>query len=341
VASGGTNMLLDDLYHQGILDISPQKFQSTRNNLATAQKYVLEKDFAAIADELSQDFTSLVRAFPFCRLPYPMTWIEFAHLDRPLFANSEIHAPMFQGRPKRVGFLLAATRPDLSAWKAHLFWNLPSKDDPNVWRCNGAAISVLFDVKNVIRPEAYELVKNVKVDESFPKQFGHIEEHPGWKNSKTEIRKTMVEHVEFTESDYDVLGTIDKMRLSKGELNKVSNMVYQLARSDWAGETAYLLAVIGLMNTRNLADAVPADLTKLNKSRVRRGRPAFFEHHTLKIRVRYKNRPIANGGTHHESPRGHYVTGHWKVRKSGIYFWKPFARGDFGKGKVTKEYIVT
>ena len=36
--------------------------------------------------------------------------------------------------------------------------------------------------------------------------------------------------------------------------------------------------------------------------------------------------------------RGHFVRGHFKTRKTGIYFWHPHARGSFDRGMIEKTY---
>ena len=46
----------------------------------------------------------------------------------------------------------------------------------------------------------------------------------------------------------------------------------QLARSDWAGEIAFLMATIGLMNARNVVETVSTDYRKLNKAQGRGAR---------------------------------------------------------------------
>src|SRR5882672_5173900 len=89
-----------------------------------AHKFILTAEFAAVAEALSADYGGLLRVFPQCRLPYADVWFEVLQADRPRFSAAEMHIPQLQVKPKRVGFLLTATRTDLSAWKAHLFWSV-------------------------------------------------------------------------------------------------------------------------------------------------------------------------------------------------------------------------
>jgi limonene-1,2-epoxide hydrolase len=122
-----------------------------------------------------------------------------------------------------------------------------------------------------------------------------------------------------------------------------AKIVRDLSSSDWASEPAYILAVIGLLNARNAVETEVVDHAKLNRARVKSGKPELFEHKILKIAHRQRQRVFTDGvDTRDYAPmRGHFVRGHFKVRKTGIYFWHPFARGDFGRGKIEKDYELT
>jgi len=345
-------MLADEIVARGLpgLGCSPTVVRPILARIAKAQKYVLAPQFAAVADALATDYGSLVRAFPFCRLPYPEVWIELAAADRPGFMAAELQAPGFQGRPKRIGFLCSATRSDLSAWRAHLFWTLQKSgiDTPTLSgltlpstfaRCegaSGAAIAMNFDM--------VQLLDNATEDEIVAKPDLHLRSdvfikvpnHPGWEQSAVSVKLAMIRHTHPTAADW---GLPDPLGVPANQLHDFYDLIHQLARSDWAGEVAYLLAVIGLMNARNASDTVASNLSKLNRARTKRKERPLFEHHILKIHEHQQRRvgPAAVGSAH-APMRGHFVSGHWKVRKTGIYFWRPFKRGDFSRGSVTKDY---
>ena len=116
-----------------------------------------------------------------------------------------------------------------------------------------------------------------------------------------------------------------------------------LARSDWAGEPAFILAVIALLNARNAIEIDTVDNTAFNKKRAKRGRLPLFSHKVLKIAHRQIKRVYGDAGHQgdYQPMRGHFVRGHFKTRKTGIFFWHPFSRGDFTRGKVVKDYEVT
>jgi hypothetical protein len=323
-------MLCDELIAYGApqsgMDVS-RLFPAIRE----AQKFVLGPDFASVADALSSDYTGLVRVFDRCRLPYAKTWIEVAHSDRPHFWKAAMQAPNFQQRPKRVGFLLSATREDLSAWKTHLFWS-------NEAGPSAAALAMQFDMtQNLNRIDtAYEL--NLK--DLHPTLFarGTVEKHPGWTSANDDVRLAMLHHTEPASPDYDIPFSPD---IPVERYSEFASMLVALAQSDWAGEAGFILSAIGLLNARNVVDTVMVDQRKLNKARVRRGKPPLFEHKVLKISHRQTVRAYGEGSRGDHGPlRAHMVRGHFKARRSGIFFWSPHVRGDLRRGQIDKSYDV-
>jgi hypothetical protein len=347
-------MLADEIVANGVpgTGCSPTLMRPTIARIVKAQKYVLAPQFAAVADALSSNYGSLVKAFPFCRLPYPEVWIELAAADRPNFIAAELQAPGFQGRPKRVGFLCSAKRSDLAAWRTHLFWNLQSPPERMTLSgrtipqelvhtgAGGAAMAIDFDMLNVLDPitEAQLLARPPRQHGLRPDVFVDIPDHPGWERAAAGIKLAMLRHTHPAPADYG-LPSVENYLTDRGQIREAYELIAQLARSDWAGEVAFLLAVIGLMNARNASETTPSNLAKLNRARAKRREPPLFEHHVLKIHSRQQHRAAADGPQSSHAPmRGHFVSGHWKVRRTGIFFWHPFRRGDFSRGTVSKDY---
>jgi hypothetical protein len=299
--------------------------------ITSAQKFDLGSEFAAVAEELANDFTGLVRAFEHCRLPFAQTWVEVAQADRPQFMNAHMHAPDFQRRPKRIGWLLSATRPDLSAWKAHLFWSMDTG-------CSCAALAMEFDMTNALGNVA-------ELPDLTDRQLRVIDpnkmsNHPGWDKASEPIKLSMLNHTNPTVPDY---GMPEPHGIQLHQVNDFYQVVVELARSDWAGEASYILAVIGLLNARNAVSVETVDNTEYNRKRVKRGRLPLFSHKVLKIAHRQQKRVYGDGAPRgeYEKMRAHYVRGHFKKRQSGIFFWTPHIRGDLSQGRIDKDYEIT
>lgn len=303
--------------------------------IAKAHKFVLGTEFAAVADALSEDYSGLVRAFEHCRLPYAETWIEVAQSDRPNFLHAQMHAPGFQVPPKRVGFLLSATRPDLSAWKAHLFWSLSNG------QTSAAALAIDIDMTAPITGPV-ELLNYDEVREAHRRSGVlslDIQPHPGWEHANESVRQVMLRHTNPSVPDYD---PPHPHGLPFYKHEQFYRAIGELARADWAGEVGFLLAVIGLLCARNTVDVIPSDFARLNRARAKRGVPPLFEHKVLRIAHRHVKRVYPEGSARadHAPMRGHFVRGHFKVRKSGVFFWTPHARGEFSRGRIEKDYAL-
>jgi len=327
-------MLCDELAIDGA-SASGMKVGEVIDRIKMAQKFVLGTEFAAVADALSEDYTGLVRAFEHCRLPYPQTWIEVAQADRPRFYGAPIHAPAFQVVPKRVGYLLSATRPDLSAWKAHLFWSLPTG------QTSAAGMAVAFDMTRPLTgPVALPTEEEVKM-RSNRVLSGilalDIGSHPGWNNASESVKLAMLRHSQPVLADYALPVPLG---MPRGCWHEFFEGMCELARADWAGEPGFLLAVIGLLNARNTTQIVVPDLSRLNKARTKRGVPPLFEHKVLRIAARQVKRVYAPGEPcgDHAPMRETFRRGHFKKRRTGIFFWSPHLMGDAKRGRIEKDY---
>jgi hypothetical protein len=325
-------MLIDDLVANGAPG-SGSDISCLFPVLRSAQKFILNAEFTAVAEALTSDFTGLVRAFPFCRLPYPVTWIEMIHLDRPGFASAPMQAPKWQVAPQRVGYLLTATRSDLSAWKASLFWS--SKH----YGCSCPPIAIEFDMTNSFGDSAIPSDEEMEAQTKASLVLENVPRHPGWASADDSVRAAMLHHTNVCWPDYP-LPMLDGIRLDLHP--KVYSIIEDLARSDWAGEPSFILATIALLNAKNATETEEVDHAEYNRKRARRGRLPLFSHRVVKIARRQHKRtsghPSAPGD--YTAMRGHFVKGHWKHRSSGLYFWRPHARGDFVRGVVHKTYRV-
>jgi hypothetical protein len=139
--------------------------------------------------------------------------------------------------------------------------------------------------------------------------------------------------IDMAKFAYFLLKDLDKQTLRK---------LGELSRSDWAGEIRYVIAMLGLLNARNVAERAPVDLTKLNRARRKSGKLPLFEHETLKIRALHRPSLVPSGSSRERAAelRAHFVRGHFKTRQSGVFWWGPHVRGRIGRGEITKDYEV-
>jgi hypothetical protein len=113
--------------------------------------------------------------------------------------------------------------------------------------------------------------------------------------------------------------------------------------ADMQGEGGWVQCLLAMLNSRNpVVEHTPIDLTKLNKARRKSGKAEFLPYAKTRLTMSRSQQRIARAhGLDRETARQHLVRGHFKIRKTGVYWWAPFLRGDARKGEVPRqEYDV-
>jgi hypothetical protein len=295
------------------------------DDIRSAHRFVLDRNFAAAADELKfTNPSAFEKALPLCKLPFDRCWLETAHQDRDSFIHGE-HFPGFDETIKRVGVLLE-NRTDTNGWIMHLGW---STEDGRIC-LSTRALSVDFEAPDALQaapPAVWHYVDPGSSPMSF--QGKDVAAHLRMERRCSQIDSAY--HREYlAKLNQTPSGAAYKAKL---DVN---------AAKDWMGETLFWMAALALLNSRNVVSTEATDLTSVNKARRKKKQPELLSYTTCKISLRLGKR-IARGqsGNEGRSPlRAHFVRGHFKVRKSGIFWWSPFLRGDKDVGMVMKDYEI-
>ena len=104
-----------------------------------------------------------------------------------------------------------------------------------------------------------------------------------------------------------------------------------------------VLPALILLNCRNAVDTeLVAAPDKLNRKRAKKGKAPIPEHNIVKVHLSQARRRAyeARGGSANAA-RGGLVMGHFKVRKSGIYWWSPHWRGSPSDHVQDRTYVLT
>lgn len=291
-------MLCDDLITDYLFHSLYDGLDKVMLKIKHAHKFVLTKDFAEAADGLVENIPELQKVVPMCRLPSPLTWIEFLHDDRPHW-NPEgpyearpVDPNRHQGAPQRVGFLFQQAD-DAKRWEAHLFWKLRSipiggvADTPY----NGSIVALKFDADKAL-------------------------------NQSDPLMAAMNPvHAEF--------GTKLTSSLLKTRRD-VAGKLFEYAMEDWGGEFRFIIAILGLLNARNVVELQRVDMEPVNRKRAKSGKRQLFTHDLIKIRPFILSRQGGIEAHGHRDVRKHFVIGHFKHRKSGLYWWNLHVRGKKG-----------
>jgi hypothetical protein len=293
--------------------IPEEIFYPIIERIRKAVKFNLTPEFTQAADALATDIAQVTKALEFCRLPYPEIWIECSQSQRPNFMAGQPPAA-WQGVPQKIGFLLTTKRDDLSAFKAHQFWSIRNPINGNQDRCV-SMLATVFDMRG-------GLDENV---DTTTTPFHST----AWQRATISDRHTLMSTVDACLPDFPSLVIDDK-----------TGAYANMAASDWVGEPHFIEAVLALLNCRNVHETVYVDKTEHNRKRTRKNKQPLSSYHLVKINSHHIVRSGHSEHDSHSALRAHFVRGHFKHRKTGLYFWRPHQRGQMSIGSVTKDYEV-
>jgi hypothetical protein len=315
---GGIRALADDLRRAARFDLTPGVMMSAR----TVHVSPVE---------------ARVRALPLCRLPFQRTWFEWpGGAGAPPKEHSIVGPARYAPVPRRCGALVTV---DESRQRGTMTWAWFTKQTDEVNMC---PLSVTFDWRE--EPEPLD-----DLQEQALRRYGISKEEANDRMYAADIRqlpRLRGQPRVVMEADRDRFGFIwspyvssfaDDYTRRSGPLDP-THRLWAAAIGDITGEPGLLRCVILLLNSRNMtaAEAVPAP-AKLNKARAQKGKQPLLDYTTIRIRL---SRAMATraGSVDERSPsRFHVVRGHFKVRKTGIYWWNDFGRGDPTQGAVRQQ----
>lgn len=103
-----------------------------------------------------------------------------------------------------------------------------------------------------------------------------------------------------------------------------------------------LVAILLLLNSRNATETGPEpDLRAINRARTRKGDPPLLPLRPVILDITRRLRAARRAGIS-DAPsdiRAALVRGHFKVRKSGVFWWSPHIRGNVGEISG-RDYLV-
>ena len=290
-------------------EVMDEGWDALRTDMREAHKFVLDRSLAAAADAIEAE--QIEKVLSSCRVPFQNVWIECLQADRPKFAA----APLAGGREamgitdltqltpirkiKRIGMLIKTNPDSRSRFVASLIWSFP--DD----YCNASLMMLRADLEKLTDPGQPDELSNHLL--SLPSPY-------------------YLKLFELVSKANDGAGL-------DFEQSAAFRQVMKEAMADWAHEPQFWLGVLALLNCRNVAETKTVDVSGVNRARAKRGRPLFAEHKILTLRLPAARRAASSGNADADraAMRGHFVRGHFKERKTGLFYWSDFARGDMSR----------
>jgi hypothetical protein len=345
------------------------------SKIKQAQRFVMGRDAAEACLELLHARPStMIKALPLCRLPYDTMWVETAGgfaADMPAREGAPVpstQGTLIEGRGDQRGVMTVA-------------WVHPPRTNveglPPDYYCNASPYSLWFDFAEdgdaaaLVREHhqkllataksglPHDLIKQVldRIETKFrlPATTEQIREFmrerswwARWANDPREIEALHQHdrHMQVGLSPHGLGAVLTAMDLAVAMKEpKMFSVMMQSWETDIVGEGPFGQFFITLLNSKNAMTQQPVSMAKLNKARAKRSgnKPALLDYTTVNLTMsRSRARAGQASGMSHESMRRHMVRGHFKIRKTGVYWWTPFPRGDASKPSVQRQrYEVT
>ncbi len=334
-----------------------------------AQRFEIDDGVARAAGELVYSRpTALAGVLPLCRLPYPTMWLEWrGGLGGQNFRGEEA-APT----PHRQGMLIetppALASKDMSgrvgymtaAWVHTHYTDLPDA-------VNFSPISIYFDwrpdgdVRRIIELAHGSILRKYR-DAPF---YGMLElyvttmQRAWFKPSTSEAishfftGRNKWEKFAHDQKEIDAMRFMDRhalpglsphgaefvaIFLAKATVPELQHFM-QSWQADIQGEVTFIECFLAMLNSKNpCVEHEAVDLTKLNRARRRSGKTEFLPYTKTRLAMSRSQTRIADArGISREAARQHLVRGHFKIRRTGVYWWSPFVRGDLSRGETQRD----
>jgi hypothetical protein len=329
-------------------------------DVAKAQRFVLAPAASVAAAEVSKwRASTLLECLHLVRLPFPLTWIEYATADRP---RRGLEPDDEQDRPKtrRVGFLCREHDPAGKHIEISVAWSFTDpRYPPNIGMMSGRVDlsddggtieRVLTELlgkapapRTALERDFLELVRQ-RVGQA-PDFSGYAEDYrrlfgrsppPG----ELEAAEILARHVDYSISSYfaELVAWIIAERGRAG-WERMGAEVGPSWLADIKGEIGFCLAALALLNSKNAVETVEQPGREPGTGK--QGRP-LFSHRIVDLSLsRVQRRSLQSAGMTAAQMRLHLVRGHFKARRSGIYWWRAHPRGYPAAGAVSHDYRLT
>lgn len=301
-----------------------RSLDALREKVKTAELYVLDEQAVAMAANVSVTKpSSIIAALPFVKIPFERIWIEFANqqlraatLD---LGSPNIRDEIHRYHVERSGFLLYM---DHDAEDLVIEYVHRDKTPEGMQVTDMAPVIGRFSLAKTDEYSVEEFPSLPRTTAplttgKFREHQKIIEKNPGEAAAEHELHnrlrtmphpasRRLVQSVEM------MMGPAAVKQVQEGQSGDLRRMFSSL-----------VLPALILLNCRNAVDQerVPAQ-EKLNKKRAQKGRPPILEYRMVKIHLSgNRRRALARQGVSTVATTGALVIGHFKVRKSGIYWW--------------------
>jgi hypothetical protein len=322
--------------------LPPQRYgyAALAQDVLQAERFVLQRETVFLIHSVAQVPPSrLIPAMQICRMPYPRMWVEFIYKDRDDWHEfSKVQRNGFgdASSPSRLGYYIEQQDSVGRNMVVTLVWR--HNQDRN-----------LKDRAIVIGGFALTIntTEHVEISEETRQRYWHARRNPSAMEKEFGADRTFPDPRD------------EAAALELEERINVGNSLYMAPFWDWVlknhpedvpelrnralfdtlQEWRFVLGLLMVLNSRNVVGySAPITFEKVNKARKAKGAPILHPHREIRLGLSHVQRNrLGTGST--VDLMAHLVRGHFKVRRTGLFWWSPHVRGK-GEAPVGQTYIV-
>jgi hypothetical protein len=315
-------------------------FAGIVNDIARSERFVLTDEVVEAAKRLLESKpSSLLNALSLCRVPFEHLWLEWRGEHAPGLDRT---APTREGAKPvdKMGVYIRANnkgRNGIASW----IWSAP---DGSI---SFSGMSIAFNIEGDMEALYKQFgVDRPKTDRDSVRDFLKNHSHDWGKLTRnSDVEAEAIVELSMHTAPFPCLWAANFFKKLESLGVSPKSPEYEALLDSWtkdvSGEFTFMIAVLMLINTRNGVEHLPTDLSRLNKARAKSRKPPKFEHSITHLKLSRGQRRIGDArGMDREAMRQHLVRGHFKIRKTGVYWWSPFVRGDASRPLARNRYEV-
>jgi hypothetical protein len=310
-------------------------------SIAKAQCFEISEDvYRACTAVCTSKPSSIASAIHLARLPYPKIWVE--RLSPPGLKCGDGCVI-----PTRSGFLAEQSGADPAVYTLTWVWFFPEHSGVDITPLS-IGVSLPTIRANLDRP--WDMPAPPPVE--FEAGLAHLEEYIGpdvtisprelaailnknpeskaWHNLSEEELQVRLK-IQF----FDIItpSNVAYMRTAKAQATDTEfGGLLDTATNNLKGERLVALAFLLMLNSPNALDRQPReDLSKLNRARAKAGKTRPLQEFIVtRLRLpKWVTTDRGDGKVGAAARAAHLVRGHFKVRRTGVFWWSPYL---WGKG---------
>jgi hypothetical protein len=294
------------------------------DKVASAPRFILDRSATQMIQSLSLvSPRAMVQALPVCRLPHRTMWVEFAFKDRLDWLvearkqGIQVQSNDLAAPPSRLGFLLEQKDDDASDILVHPAW---SHIAPAVDVCKLSMRVITGEAQQASEETINSFRRRYLADKDLARGHGITTE------------ADLVAFADLSNRVHHIVPPwMEGFWASLVMHPEAFREAEELARYDLAAEWRFVLSLLTILNSRNVISySEEATFEKLNKQRKKKGKPPVLSHREIRLNLskvqRQRLGEYAQRSPSARPTEAHLVRGHWKLRKTGLYWWSPHVR---------------